>query len=223
MRVDAGDTVQDLARPRVRLRAAHRPAALGAIDPLDARVPGIEKRGPRRQVLDHERILEAGGLEGVVPPESALADRRALGLRDAAVEVIDDRLDRLRERGARVLLDEPPAHREVFFDRLGEGRRVIEVAPRDEADARIERARRKTRLRQLQERVMPPQAHRVAVGQDHRHAARRVFGGEGQRRLDLGVLRKSSGPLEIQGRSRRRPASSRPCGPASRPARCPCH
>src|SRR5262249_27012097 len=108
VRVDPGDAVEDLTGARVALRASDGPAALGPVDPLDARIARVEERRALGKVLDDERVLEAGLLEGVVPPERSPSDGRPLRLRDPAVQVIDDRLDRLGERRLRVLLDQPP-------------------------------------------------------------------------------------------------------------------
>ena len=138
VRVDPRHAVQDLARARIDLDVSDRPGPLGAVDPLDAGVARVQERRAFGEVLDHEGVPEARLLEGVVPPERCLPDRRALGLGNPAVEVVDDRLDGLGERRLRVLLLEPPADGEVLLDRLGERRRVIEVPARDETDARIE-------------------------------------------------------------------------------------
>src|SRR5262249_20079490 len=153
---------------RVALRASDGPAALGPVDPLDARIARVEERRALGKVLDDERVLEAGLLEGVVPPERSPSDGRPLRLRDPAVQAIDDRLDRLGERRLRVLLDQPPPNGEELLDRLVPARGVVEVAARDEPDPRIERARREPRLGELDERVVDAQAHRAAVREEAR-------------------------------------------------------
>src|SRR6185503_2640494 len=122
------------------LALADRPRALGAAGPLDAGVARVEERGAFGKVSDLERAAKARLLERVVPPQRGLAHRGALGLGHAAVEVIDDRLHRIRERGARILLLEPPAADEGALERLGEGCGVIEERGGEEADAGIERA-----------------------------------------------------------------------------------
>jgi hypothetical protein len=45
VRIDARHGVQDLAGSRIGLEIAHRPGALGAVDPLDARVARVEEGG----------------------------------------------------------------------------------------------------------------------------------------------------------------------------------
>jgi hypothetical protein len=193
--------MQDLAGARIDLEVADRPRALGPVDPLDPRVAGVQERRPFGQIAHHDRVLEPGNRERVVPPESGRPHRRALGLGHTAVEVEDDRLHR-RGRGGRLVLPrESPARDEESLDRLGVGCGMVEVALRDEANARIQTAWDVAGLRELQERVMDREAQGAPVGRDVSSRRRRVVRGERQERLDLGVAREGSGAGELQGRT----------------------
>ncbi len=157
------------------------------------------KVAPSGRSFSDEGVLEARLLEGVVPPERPFPDRGPLGLGNPAIQVVDDRRRRLRDGGQRVLLLEAPPVDEVAVDGLGEGSRVVEDRARDEPDARIEKTRRVSRLRQLQERVVEAEAHGLPVGKDGRRRRRGVLGREGQRRLDLGIEGKGAGTVELEG------------------------
>ena len=87
------------------LDVADRPAALRAVDPLDAR--STARRGRSRPPADpsaRRRSRKPASSNAWFHQSAAFADRRALGLGNPAVEVVDDRLDRLRDRRGRVLL-----------------------------------------------------------------------------------------------------------------------
>ncbi|MFK4704024.1 hypothetical protein ABIC83_000837 [Roseateles asaccharophilus] len=131
-------------------------------------------------------VLEAGGLEGAVPGLDALLhighQRGGGGL----VDVPDQRLDRLADRGAGVLLLQPPARDEALAAGFLQAVAVVQPLHAEEADAVVQQARHHGFLRQLHD----------AVGQVQRHAARGLHGrhdrhtrqrGHGRRRDVVGL------------------------------------
>ena len=115
--------------------------------------------------LDDDRVLEADALEGVVPHQDALGDGVAVLQRDRAIEPEGDRLDRLRQGSARVLLLQAPAidlmaarrARQIVAEVLHHG---VEVT-----DARIRPARPHRLLRQHGQRVVHAEEQAAHVGQ----------------------------------------------------------
>ena len=198
--------LDDLARPRVGDGRAVAPAARGAVDPLDDVVAHVHHVGGVRQHLHLEGVSVAGGGEGVVPPAGTVEEGAADGLGGAGVEVVDDRLDGGAQAvrrgfvgaGQPVPGDQADVH--VLVDRAGVvdvGRRVA-VAQSEEARPRVERARLEALVRQRHERVAHAEGDGVRVGGDAADVAARVVAGEGQARLQLGVLRKGLGHRQVR-------------------------
>ena len=93
------------------------------MDPVDDVVAGIERADAVGTHDDPERVAVPCRLEGLIPPAGPVQKRRAYGLGRAGVEVVHDRLDRIRHRGTRIDLlepmapDEAPGH--VLLERGG--------------------------------------------------------------------------------------------------------
>ena len=171
------------------------------MDPLDDVVANVEVVGTLRHHPDLEGVAIPGRLEGLVPPARALEQRRPHRLGGATVEVVDDRLDRLADGGRRIPLLETVPPQESLGHRLAERRAVVIVAHRSVSGAGVVRARGVAVVGQLDERVMLAHRHRL---RRRRHGPDRAAAEprpaptpvtrEGQRRLELGVLRKPLGP-----------------------------
>ena len=82
--------LDDFAGTRIDDACAVRPAASGAVDPLDHVVAEVHGVGVFGQEFDAEGVFVAGGFEGLVPPAGAFEEGGADGFGRAAIEVIDD-------------------------------------------------------------------------------------------------------------------------------------
>ena len=140
-RAEAHVPFDDLASAGVGHRRSVAPAARGSVDPLDHVVADVERVRSRRQHLDTEGILEAGPLEGIVPPARTVEQRGPHRLRRPRVEVVDDGLDGLADIRARVLLLEPVTADQPPLHPLAEGSRVVSIGHAEIAPARIGVAR----------------------------------------------------------------------------------
>ena len=104
--------VQNFPGARVDLRRANRAERRRrGRHPAYGRVLGLAEVvvGVVRLLLDDNRVLETDALEAFVPFKDALPDWLAVLLRNLVAEVERDRLDRLRQIGAGILLLHPPA------------------------------------------------------------------------------------------------------------------
>jgi hypothetical protein len=181
-RVEALDRdvgIEDLAATRVDVARAGRaeggrrvghPAHRRDADVERVEV-GIVRLDPR---LD--RVLEADALERLVPLEDAGRDRVAVLQRDRAVEPVDDRLDRLRQLGRRVLLLEPPALDVAHGRRARQVVAVVLLARAEEADRGVGRPRRHRLGRQAADRIVQRHEQAARIGQRARRARHRRAG-----------------------------------------------
>ena len=140
-RAECHVALDDLAGARIDDGRAIRPAARGAMHPLNVVVAHVERIGVGGQHLHLKRIAEARGLEGLVPPACALQQGRANRLRRGRVEVVHDGRHRIADSGARIFLFQAMADDESLLKRLADGLAVVGVGGVDEARARVERSR----------------------------------------------------------------------------------
>ncbi len=194
-RVHAHHRAQDLTRARVGERGTHRGAGAGAVDPVDQVVARVHRIHARGELAHLERVPPSRALEDLVPPVAALEERRAVGLRDPRVEVVDDRRDGFRELaalvGGRVLRHQAPpvgVRRAIgAVDPLVE----VEEGARPETGTRVRRARPEpARLREGHEGVVHLKRRRAGVRCGAAERATRRVDREGQHRVDLGVPRE---------------------------------
>ena len=197
-------SLDDLARARIGHRAAVAPAPRRPVYPLDDVVAHVERIGSGRHQLHAERIPVPGRLERLVPPARAIQQRRADRLRRPPVQVVDDRLDHLADRGRRVpLLQAMPAQVAAGHG-LAERRRVV-----DEGDGAVARPWivgpwGVPVVRQCDERLPLAHGDRIRTRRDRLDGAAAETGTvtapvarKGQRGLHLGVLRKRPRSREV--------------------------
>ncbi len=165
--------------------------------PLDDVVPGVHRVHVGGHVADLERVDEARRLEDVTPPLAADLEGRAVRLGHGRVEVVDDRLDGLAHRGVRIALLQPVPHRVAGHVLLVEGLPEVEVAHREEADARVEAPRPEVGVGEPHERVVLAQRERAPVRGVARDLPTGIGSREGQRRLHLGVLGERPGARQV--------------------------
>src|SRR6185312_2717464 len=134
-------------------------------------------------------------LECLVPPQCSATRSRAHGFRNGPVQVERDRLNRLADRGARVLLLQSPAVDEVLAERLFVGTREIIELLTKESHARIG----DTRL--IARRWKRKQGDVLVDGEHSRfgtvHVTSSRVADERENVLDLGILRKRARVLHI--------------------------
>ena len=188
VRVPADVGVENLAAARIDMRRPDGPERRrGRRQPSHRRVLRLAEIEVRviRLLQDDDRVLEANLLERLVPLEDALTDRLAVLFRNLVREPERDRLDRLGQRGVRVLLLEPPAlHVEAHRREL---RVIAEVDLRrvEVTDARVSQTRAPSAaLGSLRERVQEAeeQAARILDHRRRRIERRRRHAGNGRRR-----------------------------------------
>ncbi len=199
VRFHAHRRLDDLARAWIDERRPDRVVRIGAVHPLDhvvARVHGVHVS---RHVRHAERILESRRCEHRIPPHGAVLERAAVGLGDSRVEVVDDRLHRLRYRGGGILLDQPVADGVAGDVVLVERLREIVETHGEQPDARIELARLVSRIGQLHEREMLAQRHEAAVGRVRADREARLIARERERRLELGIPGERLGVRQVHG------------------------
>ena len=126
-RAERDDALDDLAGARIGDAAAGAPAARRSVHPVDDVVADVERADAVGQHLDLKGVAVACRLERLVPPARALDERRADRLRRAGIDVVDDRLHRLADRGLRVLLLQPVPRDELLRHRA---RRAARRSPR---------------------------------------------------------------------------------------------
>src|SRR5689334_10771349 len=101
--------MKNLAGARIRLNHAHRPTASAAIGPLDGGITLVEGVGSVGQIFDDERIAESRLLKCLVPPQRTATSGRAHRFRNGSIEIESDGLNRIADRGGRILFFKPPA------------------------------------------------------------------------------------------------------------------
>ena len=124
-RPQAHVTFEHLARAGIGDTTAIRPAARRAMDPLHDVVAHIHRVGIFRQHLDVEGVLEACPCEGFGPPAHAVDDGAANRLGYRWIDVVDQRLDRGRRGGGRILFFQPVADDPTAFDAVVQRCRVV--------------------------------------------------------------------------------------------------
>ncbi len=159
--------LDDFAGARVGHAAAGAPAAGRAVHPVDHVVADVHRIGVGRQHLDLEGVAEAGGFERLVPPHGALDQRLLHVLRRAGIDPVSNRRHRLAHRRGRVLLHQAMAAQIAEHDRLADRLAEIDEAQSAVPGAWVVDARLVAVGRQLDERQVLPQGHRVG---SRRHA-----------------------------------------------------
>src|SRR5258708_4020406 len=96
--------------------------------PLDDVVAHVHRVGAGRHQLHAKRVAITGGLESLVPPARSFDQRRAHWFGRAAIDVIDDGLDRIAHRGRRIFLLQAVVTEVAFSDRLADWRRKVHEA-----------------------------------------------------------------------------------------------
>ena len=188
--------LDDLTGARVRDNVAHRPPARRPMNPLDHIIAYVHRIGICRQHLHPESIDEAGRFKGLGPPASAGKERGADRLGRGRIEVINDGLHRLAERGRRILLLQPVPRDELVLKRSAQRGRIIRVAEREVTGARVVGPRDEAGRRKLHKRVAGAHCHGSGIGRHIAYPFTRLATGKSKSHLDLGVLRKVLGMLE---------------------------
>ncbi len=161
--------LDDLARARIGHRLPVGPSARGAMHPVHdvvAHVHGIRVLGQHAHLVG---VVEAGALEGLLPPGGALHQRAADGLGGGVVDVIDDRLHDVRHRGRGILFLQAVPRDEALLQRRGERARVVVDLDAEESRAWIQPPRGVPGRRELHERVMLADGHGVRRRRHGRH------------------------------------------------------
>ena len=194
----------DLPGARIGDRLARRPAARGAVNPVDDVVADVHRVGVGGKHLHLERIRKSGGFKRHRPPGGSFDQCTPDRLRRSVVDVVDDRLDRIRHCRARVLLLEAMTRNPASLERGGERRAVVRELDPEHADSRIELPRLVPGLRKRDERVVFADRHEL---RNRRHArdqrTRLSVSRERQQNVDFGVAGKCPGQLEGDRAARR--------------------
>ncbi len=157
--------------------------------PADHVVPDVHRVDAVRKHAHLEAIPETGCLERLIPPRRALDERVAHLLGSPRVDVIDDRFDRIRHGSRRIALLDAVSENPPLLELRRDRRRIISKLDLNESDTRIERARRKARSWQLDERMVLANRDCLGVCGGLVHVrTRRSIGGVREQGFDLGVL-----------------------------------
>ena len=172
--------------------------------PLNQVVADVHGVGVFGQQLHSECVAIAGGFKSLVPPARAFEQRRADGLRRAAVEVVDDGLDGIAHGRAGVLFLQTMPGDEVFFERVAERRGEVAEGFAEVPGARIEEARLVAGARKLDQGMMLADGDRLRRWRHLTNVIARFALGhrEGERRFHFGVLREAFGTGQIDGGAR---------------------
>src|SRR5689334_9854807 len=103
--------------------------------PLNHVVAHVHRVGVGWHDLDPKRVAVTGSFECLVPPTCAFNQSRTHWLRRAAIDVINDRLNRIADRRRRIFLLQTMAADKVFPDWLADRRGKIHVLNAEEAGA----------------------------------------------------------------------------------------
>ncbi len=125
--------LDDLAGAGIGDGFAIAPAAGGAVNPLDHVVADVHGVGAFGQDFDAKGVPETGSLKCLRPPVGAFDQRGANGLGRAAIDVVDDGLDRLADGGLGVALLQPVARNEPLIETLAERHGVVAVIHSEES------------------------------------------------------------------------------------------
>ena len=162
--------LDDLARARIRHAAAGTPAARRAVHPVDHVVADVHRVGAGRQDVHLERVRESSGVERLTPPARAVEQRLPHVLRRARVHVVLDGLHRVADDGTRICLLQAMAADVAHDHRIADRCAVVHVAQAAIPGARVIDARLVVGVRQLDQRDVLAQCHRVGR---RRHAGDR--------------------------------------------------
>ncbi len=163
--------------------------------PLDDVVAHVHRIDTFGQELNPVGVLVAGRLEGLVPPARALEQRGAHGLGRTAIEVVDNRLDGLADRGGRVFLLEPMAPPEIHDQRVTNrcrvvGEAAVVVTQPDHTGTRIVGQRLVVVVREANKRVMDMHGQRRGVGHDGWQIRPRRATDQRDDRFHFGIVRE---------------------------------
>src|SRR5205085_1350474 len=158
------------------------------VHPIDHVVAHIHRVGIRRQNLYLEGIAKAGSLKGLIPPGGAFYQRAANWFGSAAVHVVHDRPDGIRECRVWIFLLQAMSIDPALLDRFRKRRSEIVELDAKHPDTRVEPAWFVIVVRKLNQRMMLAHTQRLR-GWSHlaQEAARIFVGGEGQNTFDLGI------------------------------------
>ena len=180
----------------------------GGGEPANHRVAGVFRRPVRvgGRVLGDDPVLEAGRLEGGLPVLDGPLDPGNEPARGRGIDVIGDRLDRLRELGRRVFLLQPVAGNEGSGLGLLLGPPVIDHVGIEVSDPAVEEPGHHRLLGQLHH--APVHDQRGGGGTGAQTEAGRVGAGgraggriDGEEGLDLDVDRKGQHPVDERPRA----------------------
>src|SRR5262249_54318667 len=119
-------------------------------------------------------------------------------LGSAAVEIVDDRLDRFTEGCRGILLGKAMAGEKALDDGLGDGSGVIHVGGSVVAGARIESARLVSSGRKLDEGMVLAHCDGIGRRSNAQEPLAGIFAGKGESGFDFGVEREIFCVWEIQ-------------------------
>ena len=170
--------------------------------PTDHVVAQVHRVGIIRQHLNVKCVPEACRFERLVPPRRAFQQRAANWFRRPVVNVINNRLDRLRDGSGGILLLKPVTADPSLFYRLVDRRSIIVKLDAMDSDSRIEPARFVATAGQLDERMVLPNRDGEWCGVNLASRADRAFGGERQQRFDLRCSLERLGAAEVNRASR---------------------
>ena len=160
----------------------------------------------RRRFLRDDRVLEAGRFERRLPALDAFLDVRHPLRGRRRIDVVDDRLHRLGERGVRILLFQPPARDVAAALRAMLVAAVVDLLDGEVADALVEQSRHHRLLGQLHHAVVHDDAGAAGprlVRERLRRGDRTLdldAGRVGVRRFDFDVVRERDSALDERAR-----------------------
>ena len=201
-RAERDVSFDNFAGARINDTSAVRPAARGAMHPLDDVIAQIHRIGAFGQQFHVERVFVPGSFKRLIPPARALEKRGADGFRRAPVEVINDGFNGLAHGRAGNFFLKAMAGDVALDDGLAYRRRVVHVLDSEEAAARIVSARLVARRRKLHEGMMFADGDGFRRGRDLAHPRTGVVAGKSERGFDFGVERKILGSPKVDVASR---------------------